>query len=172
VSFKPGAEEASKVKWYSIEDAIELNKDEPRKIMVDVYTDWCGPCKIMDKKVFGDQRVADHLNENYYAVKLDGEYKDAIEYEGITYEFVKQGGRGYHELAAALLDGRMAYPTVVFLDEELAVINRVTGVQPTDLFNEYVQYISNNSYKTVDWFEYSNQTVSNCFRMTHIIFLG
>jgi len=36
------------VMWYSWEEAVEANKEEPRKFFVDVYTDWCGWCKRMD----------------------------------------------------------------------------------------------------------------------------
>ena len=39
----------SKIKWISIEEAEKLNKENPKKIMIDVYTDWCGWCKKMDK---------------------------------------------------------------------------------------------------------------------------
>ena len=35
--------------WISFEQAVELQKKEPRKILIDVYTDWCGWCKKMDK---------------------------------------------------------------------------------------------------------------------------
>jgi uncharacterized protein YyaL (SSP411 family) len=54
------------VKWYTLEQAIALNKKEPRKIMIDVYTDWCGWCKKMDITTFNNNVIADYLNSKYY----------------------------------------------------------------------------------------------------------
>ncbi len=149
----------SKVKWYSFEDAVALNQVEPKKMIIDVYTDWCGPCKIMDRQVFGDAKVAAYINEHYYPVKLNAEYKEPIQFDGQEFKFVDAGRRGYHELAYSILQGRMSYPSVVFMDEEMNVINRVSGVQPKDLFKKYIKYVNENKYKNVDWFEYSKQKV-------------
>jgi len=146
------------VKWYSFEDAIELNKEEPRKIVIDIYTTWCGPCKIMDKKVFGDEAIAKYMNENFYPVKFDGEYKEEIEFEGETYKFIKgKRGNGIHELTLALTNNSPSYPTVVFMDEELEIINSVIGVQPKDMFEMYLEYLYTDSYETQEWFDYSGQ---------------
>ncbi|MBK7335110.1 MAG: DUF255 domain-containing protein [Saprospirales bacterium] len=63
------------LKWHTWEEAVAANKKEPRKILVDVYTDWCGWCKRMDATTFQDQTVMDYLKKNFYAVKLDAEQK-------------------------------------------------------------------------------------------------
>ncbi|MBA7554807.1 hypothetical protein ES705_47442 [subsurface metagenome] len=114
---------AQEVNWYTFKEAVELNKKEPRKILVDVYTDWCGYCKVMDKNTFGNKYVADYLNKSYYPVKFNAEQKEEITYNEKTYKFVAQGSRGFHELAAALLNGQMSYPSVVFLDEQVRIIH-------------------------------------------------
>ena len=64
---------AEKVQWMSFEEAVAKNKLEPKKIFVDVYTDWCGWCKKMDAGTFNNPVVAKYLNEKYYNVKLDAE---------------------------------------------------------------------------------------------------
>ena len=45
---------------------------------MDVYTNWCGPCKLLDKNTFGNKDVADYINANYYAVKFNGEGDDVV----------------------------------------------------------------------------------------------
>ena len=40
------AQEAS-INWMTIEEAQEAQKKNPKKIMMDVYTKWCGPCKMV-----------------------------------------------------------------------------------------------------------------------------
>ncbi|MFC2090583.1 thioredoxin family protein [Bacteroidota bacterium] len=107
------------VKWYSLTEAIELNSIEPRKIIVDVYTDWCGWCKRMDATTFSNEEIAAYINENFYAVKFNAEMKDSLQLGDKMYYFVDNGRRGYHEVAAILTKGNLSYPTIVYLDEEL-----------------------------------------------------
>jgi len=111
--------DSEKVKWYTWEEAVELQKKEPRKLMVDVYTDWCHWCKVMDKKTFEKQEVADYLNTHFYAIKLDAEQKEDIIWNGNKFEYRKAGRRGIHTLAYSLLDGKMSYPSIVFLNEKM-----------------------------------------------------
>ena len=141
----------------SWEDAATLaaQKGNTKKIFVDVYTDWCGWCKRMDKDTFQNPEVAAYMNENFLMVKLDGEQKEAIEYKGTTYNFVAQGRNGYHELAAALLQGRMSYPTVVFLDENMQMLSPVPGYQKPQPFLRIARYFGDNIYKEKDWQTYS-----------------
>lgn len=80
-----------KVNWLSWEEAMVQNQVEKRKIVVDIYTDWCGWCKKMDAHTFEADIIAAYLNENYYAVKFDAERRETITYNGKEYKFVKRG---------------------------------------------------------------------------------
>ena len=80
-----------KINWMTIEEAEAANKKEPRKLVIDVYTDWCGWCKKMDKDTFQNEKIAKYVNENYYAVKFNAEQKDSIVFLGQTFKFVAQG---------------------------------------------------------------------------------
>lgn len=133
--------------WMSIEEAEEAAKEEPRKILIDVYTDWCGWCKRMDQTTFQNPVIVDYINQNYYAVKLDAEQKDSIRFKDHTFKFVKQGKRGYHELAAALLNGRMSYPNIVYLDEDLNLIQAVPGYQNTKSMEQILTYFGQDEFK-------------------------
>ena len=73
------------VKWLTFEQAIELNKKEKKQIFIDVYTSWCGPCKMMDRNTFADPAVAAILNKNFYPVKLNGEQREDITFDGTTF---------------------------------------------------------------------------------------
>jgi len=155
-----GTINGQEVEWLSWQEATELAKSEknPKKIFIDVYTDWCGWCKKMDKDTFQNQEVAAYMRENFYMVKLDGEGKDPIEFKGKTFTYVPSGKRGYHQLAAALLQGRLSYPTVVFMDENLNMLSPVPGYQKPAPFLNIARYFGDDIYLNKDWKTYSGQT--------------
>ena len=148
---------AQEVTWLSWNEAYELSQTDknPKKIFIDVYTDWCGWCKKMDKDTFQNPEVAAYMQANFYMVKLDGEGKEEITYNGKTFKFIPQGRRGYHEFAAALMQGKMSYPTVIFLDEKLGMLSPVPGYQKVEPFMQIARYFGDNIYKEKDWKTYS-----------------
>ncbi len=150
VSFRPD-KTAEGVKWLTFEQAVEKSKTEKRKIFIDVYTNWCGWCKVMDKNTFSEPNVAKILNEDFYAVKFNAEQREDVVFGGTTFKFVASGNSGYHELAAALLNNKLSYPTVVFLDENFAMIQPVPGYQKPEEFHKMVQFIGQDYYKTINW---------------------
>ncbi|MCH1406474.1 MAG: DUF255 domain-containing protein [Schleiferiaceae bacterium] len=148
-----------KIQWMSIEEAyaLTLTESTPKKIFIDVYTDWCGWCKRMDKATFQNPEVAAYMNEHYYNVKFDAEQKESIEILGNTFEFVPQGNRGYHELAAALLNGKMSYPTVIFMNGKFEMLSPVPGYQEAGPFMNIAKYFGDNIYTEKSWQDYSQQ---------------
>ncbi|MEM7106842.1 MAG: DUF255 domain-containing protein [Bacteroidota bacterium] len=150
----------STVEWLSFEEAVERSKTEKRKIFIDVYTDWCGWCKVMDKNTFNNPKIAQYLNDNFYPVKFNAEQKEDIQFNGTTFKFVPSGRRGYHELAAALLNSKLSYPTVVFLDENFAMIQPLPGYQKPDQFEKIVKFIGGDHFKNTSWKEWQADFVS------------
>ncbi len=127
------SQEVVELKWYTWEEAMELNKTNPKKIMVDVFTDWCGWCKKMDKATFASPEVAEYLTQNFYPVKLNAEQRGDIQFSGQRFAYVETGnGKGVHTLAYALLDGKMSYPTVVYLNEKYERIMISPGYKEPD----------------------------------------
>lgn len=147
-------EAKAKINWMSMEEAEEAAQKEPRKLLIDVYTDWCGWCKRMDQTTFQNPQIVEYVNENYYAVKLDAEQKDSIRFKDHTFKFVDQGRRGYHELAAALLNGKMSYPNIVYMDENLNLISAVPGFQNAKNFEKIINYIAEDEFKETPFEEY------------------
>lgn len=142
------------IHWMTWEEAMEANKITPKKMFVDVYTEWCGYCKKMDQFTFKDADVMAALREDFYAIKFDAEQKEVISYKGMDYEFEPGGRRGAHQLAKALLDGRMAYPSFAYLDENTNIIMASPGYKkPAQILGE-LGYISTDSYKEMNLEDY------------------
>ncbi len=106
----------STIKWYDIEKAFELNKKNPRPILIDVYTDWCSWCKFMMKTTFANKGIANYINAHFYPVRFNAETMDTIEFQGKKYYNRNVGHHPTHDLANYLLDGRISYPTIVYFD--------------------------------------------------------
>lgn len=142
------------IKWYSWEEAAELSKTSPKKIFIDMYTDWCGWCKKMDKTTFQDPSVVKYLNDNFYAVKFNAERKEAIVFNDRTFEFMASGRRGVHQLAYALLDGRLGYPAFVTLDESYARIMISPGYKQVDQLMKELVFAKEEKYMVMTYEDY------------------
>ncbi|WP_266368917.1 thioredoxin family protein [Tellurirhabdus rosea] len=137
-----------KINWLTIEQAYALYQKTPKKFVIDVYTDWCGWCKVMDRNTFRNAAVVDYVNRNYYAVKLNAEQREDIRLGKDTFRFVDQGnGRGYHQLAASLMNNQLSYPTTVFLDEKMGMIQPVAGYLEPTAFHQIITFIGGNHHK-------------------------
>jgi thioredoxin-related protein len=136
------------------EQAIEKSKKEKKKIFVDVFTDWCGWCKKLDKTTFAEDHISKYINENFYPIKFDAEMETSVLLKGVEYKFIRNGNRGYHDLAAQLLQGKLSYPTMVFLDEDFNLIQAIPGFQETSTFEMIASYFGSNSHRSVPWNKY------------------
>ena len=105
--------EKGKINWISFEELKTAYAKEPRPIMVDLYTSWCGWCKEMDRTTYKNEKLASYINEHYYAVKFDAESKEVISFNEKTYGYNPQ--YRVNELAFYLSGGQLEYPTTVFL---------------------------------------------------------
>ena len=149
--------QAKKINWMTIEEAYALSITEtnPKPVFIDVYTDWCGWCKRMDQTTFKDEKVVAYMNEHFYNVKFDAEQQEPINIMDHEFKFVANGRRGYNELAAALLNGKMSYPTVVFLNAKFEMITPVPGYQDATAFAPIAQFIGSKAYKNQSFEEFT-----------------
>jgi len=144
------------LKWYTWEEAVELNKTKPKKIVVDVFTNWCGWCKKMDKGAFADPAVMAYLSANFYPVKLNAEQREEIKFNDETFGYVANdnGRGGVHSLAYALLDGQMGYPTLVYLNEKYERIMISPGFKETPDLMKELRFAAEEFYNKTTWEKY------------------
>ena len=154
----------AQIEWMSMNEALEAQKEEPKKIFADIYTDWCGPCKMMDRNTFSNPDFVKYVNQHFYPVKFNAEgtekvnYKD-FEYTNPNYNPELKGKRNAQHLFANALKVN-AYPTVVFFDEEANVISPVVGYRTAEQLEIYLKMIATDDYKELKtqeaWQEYQS----------------
>jgi thioredoxin-related protein len=144
------------INWYTWEEAIELTESNPKKIFVDIYTNWCHFCKKMDKTTFKDPEVITYINENFYPVKFNAEQKEAIMFNEREFTYYTEEGRkkGIHLLAYALLDGQLGFPAFVTLDETFARIMISPGYKLGPQLMQELTFANDEKYKEMSWEDY------------------
>jgi thioredoxin-related protein len=130
------AVQAQEIKWMSMDEALAAQKKKAKPIFMDVYTDWCGPCKMLDKNTFHDKEVVDYVNANYYAVKFNAEGNSEVNFKGKKYtnpQYVagRNGRNAVHEFTYLLKVE--AYPSMMIFDTKGEVKERIVGYHTPDL---------------------------------------
>ncbi|HOB25053.1 MAG TPA: thioredoxin fold domain-containing protein [Kaistella sp.] len=156
----------SQVKWMTLEQAIAAQQEKPRKIFIDFYANWCGPCKIMDKNTYGHQQIASFLNENYYAVKFDAEGKESVTVFGRIFsnpEFSSGKKRNsMHDFTKFM--NVNSVPSIVFLNEQSMPITNINGFLTAKELDPYLRIISSDEYKKfksrAEWENYQRKMKS------------
>ncbi|MDY0077135.1 MAG: DUF255 domain-containing protein [Bacteroidales bacterium] len=144
------------IQWLDFETAIEKQQENPKKIFIDMYTDWCGWCKKMDKETFAHPDIAAYMQDHFYMVKFDAERSDTVTFMNRSFVNKNPGkSRSSHELAQALLKGKMSYPSYVFMNEDLKIISVVPGFFPPKSFEPVINYFGSGAYESQDWEKYS-----------------
>lgn len=141
------------INWISIKELNEKYSKNPKPILLDVYTDWCGWCKHMDKTTYKDEKLIKYINEHYYAVKFNAESPDSIVFNNKTYGYKKKYKS--NELAEYLLYGQMSYPTTVFLPTIDSKPAPLPGFQSAKDMEAPLKFFGEGSYKTKTFVEYN-----------------
>ncbi|MCX6285251.1 MAG: DUF255 domain-containing protein [Bacteroidetes bacterium] len=150
------AEKSGIIEWHSFAEAYKMNKKKPKKLFIDVYTDWCGWCKKMDRETFLDPETAKYMQKHFYCVKLNAETKDTIVIDD-TVKFVNsnpKGKGGNNQLAVELLKGKMSYPSYVFLNEKNQYLIMIPGYYSAADFAPFIHYFGDNTYQNTKWEDY------------------
>lgn len=153
---------SSLVNWISFDEAYKKCKLKPRPILIDVYTTWCGPCKMMSAQTFNHPAIAKYINDNFYAVKFDAESKDSVKFDKFVFVSSDNNNpKATHQFAASVLDNQLAYPSIVFLNNQIQRIDILKGFMAPAQFEPIVHYYGSGDYQTTKWDDYKKAFVSS-----------
>jgi len=153
-----------KVKWYTIEEAEKLNRVKPKKIFIDVYTDWCVWCKKMDQQTFSHPVIAKLLNDYFYPVKFNAETHDTVIFNGAKYICLNKTGKVTHPLAISLLGWRISYPSVVYFTERFEYLGAMPGYKTPQQLEVILNYIIQEKFRSTSLEEFEKTFKSQIFQ--------
>lgn len=93
----------------SYEESLKKAAAEGKRVFIDCYTTWCGPCKSMNAQVFPDKRLGDYFRTHFVALKMDMEKGEGVEL-GKKFDI-------------------SAYPTLLVLEPDGTVVTRIVGAR-------------------------------------------
>jgi len=142
------------INWITMDEAVERQIKNPKKIIIDMYTNWCGPCRMLDRNTFSNKKLAEYVNANFYAVKFNAEGNEIVNFKdqklsNPNYDPAKSRRRNsQHQLAQYF--GVRSYPTILFLDEEGQFLAPIPGYKPPSKLELFLKLFGEDLYKTLD----------------------
>lgn len=137
ITFMIHAEPAG-LQWQTINYGLENAAKAEKLIVLDVYTDWCGWCKRMDRDTYADTSIIGYMNSRYIACKMNPEKKGSLTFDGKQYTL--------GEFGQAL--GIRGYPATVFFNEKGEVLTVLSGYMGPKDFINVLRYFGDGVYLT------------------------
>ncbi|MEO6931358.1 MAG: DUF255 domain-containing protein [Chitinophagaceae bacterium] len=151
VSFK-GNEPAGKITWLSLSEAETAAAISNKPILIDLYTDWCVWCKVMDKRTYTNNSLAAYVQGKFYAVKINAETKTAIKWSGRSFNF--SSDYKVNEFAIYVTGGRLVFPTTVIIPSNGSAPQAIPGYLKPKELELFLKYFGEGFYKHLSVEEY------------------
>jgi thioredoxin-related protein len=134
------------IQWHSYNEGVTLARAQNKKLLVDVYTDWCGWCKKMDSDVYTDENIKSIVAGNFIAVKLNAESSTQV----------TVGTDQLDEAGLAKAMGVTGYPTTVFLESGAGPITKIAGYMEAKEFAIVLRFIGEDHYKDTSFEQFKS----------------
>ncbi len=123
-------------KGKSFEEILKLAQKDKKKIVVNVYADWCSWCKKMERETFPNQEVQKELKRNFYFYRMNGESNDIVEFDG----------RKWTKAQLTKAFGIRGFPATIFLNYNSQPITVLPGYVDASTFATILKYIGDDVY--------------------------
>jgi thioredoxin-related protein len=140
------------MQWQNVEQISQQWQTEKKPILIDLYTDWCHYCKVMEETIYASDSVSNYIRQHFYAAKLNAEDKKELVWMGKKYKYVPK--YKVHELAIELTKGSLVYPTTIIIPptgEPLIV----GGARPLNEMESYLKYYGSGENQTKTYAEFN-----------------
>jgi thioredoxin-related protein len=135
-----------KVDWIAMTELTMKMKTQAKPVIIDVYTNWCYWCKVMDKKTYTNPKVIDYIKDHFYAVKFDAESKEGVQWNNKIYNY--NSTYKVNDFTLYVTAGQPEFPTTVIMADENSEPNAVSGFLDSKDIEPILKYFGEGAYKS------------------------
>jgi thioredoxin-related protein len=125
------------IEWVEFGTALDRAATEDKHIIIDFYTDWCGWCKVMDRKTYTDPRVMSLLHEGFVVSKVNAESSKRF----------RVGDRMMSGRELAREYRVQSFPMTWFLKPDGSPLANIPGYIDANRFVRALEYVQERSYE-------------------------
>jgi thioredoxin-related protein len=133
----PPKTDAKKVEWLAFDAAAERAVKQDKHMIVDIYTTWCGWCRVMERETYANPEVAAYLKDNFVLAKVNGESANKLHWNG----------KELTERQFAREVGVTGYPATFFMKPNAELLGGVPGYIKSPDFMIYSRYVATRWYQ-------------------------
>lgn len=130
-----------------LDKALEAAKADGKKVLIDVYADWCPYCEKMHTEVYTEAGIINAVNEHFHLVKINIESDNEVNY---------LGNRMAEKEFAKMLNSS-SLPTTFFMNAEGELLGMQPGLLPADVFEDLLTFVGTDAFESVSFDEYRNR---------------
>lgn len=138
--------------WVPVAEAEQALNNNDKPVLISLYTDWCGWCKLMDRNTWGSKEVSEYVTANFAAVKFNAESNGTVQWNNTVFN-LRQGERT-HEFALFLTNGRLSYPSLVIIPAKGMAPEVIPGYLKPSEIEAVLKYFGEGAWKKQDFLSY------------------
>jgi len=125
-------DKTERLQWLTLTEVEAEMERQKKDIIIDLYTDWCGWCRVMDKNTYTHKQVIDYIQRNFYPVKMNAETKEMITWRGKQFKY--NDAYRVNDFAILLTGGRLSYPSTIIIPADGSTPQAIPGyLKPADM---------------------------------------
>lgn len=145
-----------RIKTYSFSEIEKLQKKKPRKVLINIYANFCNSCKVQNATTLTDTSIANYLNAHFYVMNFDAESNDTLVYKNEKCYKTNANGYPLNSFAIKVCNNRLQFPTMAVLDEQMNHLDALNAFFNPDMLKPVLKYYAEDKFKIMNWQDYIN----------------